>query len=807
MKSPGLLFLLSSSMALLGGGILIGRFVLPSRTAEDQNQRPEKSSPGATLSSPLAGVPAESGAQEPFKGSLADLLREAHAAGDLSGAQLRLTLLLASTGPEDIERLARGIKYWRNSPDWEETAIRFTLINRWAETAPLAALEWTDALPGDQPMGPRSQILSRWAQTDAAGALKYARGLRKPNEREQAVSLIAGVIATTDPQEALRLLQSMGGSSNAWRFGNVFATWAKDDPLAAHAAALRLPNQRERQSALGSVFSTWARSDPEAAKDAALSITNASTRNQVLQNVLGAWAETAPDEAFAVVETLPAGQSRTNAINSILQHWATSDPTRAMAVFDTLSRKEKENCYWTIAQNLSKEDPMAALTWAQTLPGSNMSGNALSNILSQWASDDGPAAAAALAALPAHLRSNKFQNVASQWAATDRDAALRWARSLERPLDRSQALAGCLGDSDLSDPTEINALLAEMPKGQARTNLLSNIVSNQGANDPEATLAWLRSLPDNDRSAAIRNGSLQEIAESNPQSVAAMLLESPEAATNQWLWTSTATSFAATDPQAALAWAESIAVPGDRKAAVQAAVQAWAQTDPDSALTYARSLADKDARASTVSAVFENWASEDPIGLLNWAETAQGEERLTALLKSSVQLSSGDPAIGADVLSQLLASQNNPSKPSDDLRNAVSQIANSWVRQDVTAACAWAATLPVGSMQNKAIESIASGWVQQDPMAASAWIGGLPAGDARDGAVGSLVNSISRSDPESAFLWADSIGDSSKRDRNIRSAVQYWRNLDPAAARAAVNQAAISDALREDLLSQFDDNR
>ena len=480
----------------------------------------------------------------------------------------------------------------------------------------------------------------------------------------------------------------------------MFSTWAADDPVAAHAAALRLPSERERRAALGSVFSAWASSDPEAAKDAAMALTNSATRNEALRNVLGAWATSDPEAAYGIAVSLPAGQSRSNALSSILQQWTRDDPTRAMAVFDSLTKQEKESCYWSVTSGLTQTNPAAALDWARSLPGRNMSGNALSNVFSEWAATDGPAAAAALAGLPAHVRANHYQNIASQWASSDRDAALAWARSLERPADRARALSGCLGDIDLSDTAEITAILSELPKGETRSNMLANIASNQASADPEGTLAWLRSLSEDDRAAAIRHGSLQEIANSDPHSVAALLGEMPAGVNDEWLWSSTAASLAALDPQSALAWAESIDLPGNRASAVQAAIQSWAETDPDAALQYARTLGDGDTRKSAIANLFQGWANEDPEGLLDWAQSARGEERETAFIQGSIQLANSDPATGAGIMDTYLRDQGGAA-PSDEMRNAIGQIANSWATQDVTSACQWAATLPAGRSRTR----------------------------------------------------------------------------------------------------------
>ena len=116
---PSLRFLLA--FALLGAGVLIGHYAIPSpdRVPDPApvNSLAASAGSGATESSALAGLPADGGAGEPFKGSVADLRREAHAAGDWLAAQVRLTVLLARTPAPEIARLV-GSLTWRNDLDW-----------------------------------------------------------------------------------------------------------------------------------------------------------------------------------------------------------------------------------------------------------------------------------------------------------------------------------------------------------------------------------------------------------------------------------------------------------------------------------------------------------------------------------------------------------------------------------------------------------------------------------------------------------------------------------------------------------------
>ena len=173
------------------------------------------------------------------------------------------------------------------------------------------------------------------------------------------------------------------------------------------------------------------------------------------------------------------------------------------------------------------------------------------------------------------------------------------------------------------------------------------------------------------------------------------------------------------------------------------------------------------------------------------------------MIQGSLNKASNDPAASAAAVDSLLAAKGAENAGSL-LTTAAAQVAESWARQDLSQATAWAARLPEGSAREAAVSTITSTWARLDPVAASEWVQQMPAGDSRDAAAVNLSQTIVSTDPERAFVWASSIANESKREEAVRQVAGTWIWQDRVAARTAIERAPISENVRTALLEQLD---
>jgi hypothetical protein len=170
------------------------------------------------------------------------------------------------------------------------------------------------------------------------------------------------------------------------------------------------------------------------------------------------------------------------------------------------------------------------------------------------------------------------------------------------------------------------------------------------------------------------------------------------------------------------------------------------------------------------------WAREDPDGAFASLNHLQPEQAADAssLLAS---LTAADPARAAEWL-------RNPENPLVDFpalgHILAGTVGKEWVRQDLDAALAWAATLPE-TQRTGAYVGVLGTLAGTDPAAAARLAGQLEPGDARLNIVGDISRSWAKKSPEQAMMWAQSL-DGTEHQIAFRDIFRTWATTQPTAA-------------------------
>jgi hypothetical protein len=127
-------------------------------------------------------------------------------------------------------------------------------------------------------------------------------------------------------------------------------------------------------------------------------------------------------------------------------------------------------------------------------------------------------------------------------------------------------------------------------------------------------------------------------------------------------------------------------------------------------------------------------------------------------------------------------------------------VAKAMAERDTPKAGAWVPNLKSTDDLAAASEEVAYTWAGSDPDAAAKWALALEPGRVRDAALRALVFRCSPSTPDQAFAWALHIENPGLREIALATAASEWTAKDPAAARAAIGSAPVSDATRAALL-------
>ncbi len=125
-------------------------------------------------------------------------------------------------------------------------------------------------------------------------------------------------------------------------------------------------------------------------------------------------------------------------------------------------------------------------------------------------------------------------------------------------------------------------------------------------------------------------------------------------------------------------------------------------------------------------------------------------------------------------------------------------VAAGWAANDPRNAAQWAAGLPAAD-QEAALSAVAGIWAKSDPQAAGEWLGTL-SGEARDSAVASFASAVAPVDPAIALSWALSASSPTIREEAARHIANDWLTRDPSAAKTWIQQSALSETDKAQLI-------
>jgi len=201
------------------------------------------------------------------------------------------------------------------------------------------ALDWASALP--ESAGKRSligKIMERWGQLDGVNAAAYAQKVFAETGNPQLLKDAIRGWGQTDPNSSVQYTQSMAVSDGIKRdiLRDLLRDWADRSPQAAAAYAAANPVDVGRGGMMGLISDRWSKQDPQAAAN---------------------WAM-----------NLPTGKDQQRALDQLVQNWS---DLNLQAAADFVSRQpagaKKDVMVSTLAREVAKQDPSAALQWTATL--------------------------------------------------------------------------------------------------------------------------------------------------------------------------------------------------------------------------------------------------------------------------------------------------------------------------------------------------------------------------------------------------------------------------------------------------------
>lgn len=358
---------------------------------------------------------------------------------------------------------------------------------------------------------------------------------------------------------------------------------------------VRQPGSNNR---IQSLIDYYAGLTPSQLEDEARKLENLPMNERLMASFLlfGRWAETDPTAAMAFSNTM--GFAGGFVRPTILQSWASVDPASAAKYFNDNPREFAmmgmmgggrgpmggQSGASIIASEWAKQDPAAALAWANSLTTDKS--QALSAVVGEIAKTDPKQASQMLAGLSGDDLGRAYSAVASQYGASNFTEAQAWIRTLPAD-DQARALASAIGGLSNIDPEAASKQLAQMEAGEDKDRAIAGVVEDWARINPQAAGDFLKQQ---DSERALRDGMRQLMpAWVNQNATAALGYANslPEGAVRDDALQSYVWSNNAAAPSDLVKVAETIADEGDRSRTVAMTVSRWLREDEAAAKAYA----------------------------------------------------------------------------------------------------------------------------------------------------------------------------------------------------------------------------
>ena len=392
----------------------------------------------------------------------------------------------------------------------------------------------------------------------APRAARSSGGLREilsePGQTSRIMSLLE-YYSDLDPSQfesEVQKLQGLPMSQRMLAMNLLFSRWAENDPKGSWERSQQMGFPEMFMARAGAV-SGWAASNPEA-------LAQEYSNN--------------PDE-FGMG---PGGRGQGDTAAMIAGEWAKQNPEAALKWAQTLDDREAADAISGVFSELSQQDPQEALRMAATL-------------------DD-------------NARGDAYESIAASWAISDYAAADQWINSLSEGQGKVRFAA--IESLANASPSQAARETTKLPAGEERDELVAEVSREWARQDAPAAFEWLT-----------ESGSEGAVEEGIGRVVGALSRE---------------------DPERVLDYIDSQDAGEVRDNAVQGYVYGNRDAPVAEKIRLAETISGEDDRQRAVTRVAYEWAREDPEATLQYLETTDsiGEDSRERIAEMAERAAAGE---------------------------------------------------------------------------------------------------------------------------------------------------------------------
>lgn len=223
------------------------------------------------------------------------------------------------------------------------------------------ALDWALSLPdGAAKRAAMGKIMERWGQLDGANAAAYGEKLFAETGNPDLLRDAMRGWGQTDPAGSLQYTQSMSVSDGLRRdiTRDLVRDWADRSPLAAAAYAASNPLDVGRGSLTSLIADRWSKQDPQAAANWAMTLPAGREQQRAYDQLVQNWCDLNLQAAASFVSSQPAGVNKDAMIGTLAREVAKQDPSAALKWAATLSDSGmQEDTAWSVLRRSARRDP------------------------------------------------------------------------------------------------------------------------------------------------------------------------------------------------------------------------------------------------------------------------------------------------------------------------------------------------------------------------------------------------------------------------------------------------------------------
>lgn len=355
--------------------------------------------------------------------------------------------------------------------------------------------------------------------------------------------------------------------------------------------ALGIPGQSARIKSLIDFYTSLT---PDQLADEAKRLDNLPMGERIMASLLlfGRWAEVDPTGAMAHANTMgfAAGFIRP----TILQSWASVDPENAAKYYAENPREFAmmgggpggQNGAAAIAAEWAKQDPEAALTWANSLSGGDKN-RAMTSVIREVAMTDPKKAAELAGAMDPSERGGAYEAIARSYGAKNFEEAEIWVKSL--PMDQQGAA-------------------------------MASVIAGYSQNNPDLALTQALGMADgDDKNRALRT-TFENLSKSNPTKALGELGKLDEDVQRRTI-EPVISNYVVSDPVGAQNYVQGLQSGPVRDNAVSALVRG-STADPATLMPLAASIQNEGDRNRTMGMAYMRWVREDETAAKSYVESS-----------------------------------------------------------------------------------------------------------------------------------------------------------------------------------------